>query len=48
LPINYIIIKKYILQVQPSNSQYANPGSAFGETAMGEKYVKAVNQATGK
>jgi hypothetical protein len=31
-----------------SNSQYANPGSAFGETANGEKYVEAVNQATGK
>jgi hypothetical protein len=31
-----------------SNSQYAKAGSAIGETAIGQKYVKAVNQATDK
>lgn len=34
--------------IRTSNSQYAKAGSAIGETAIGQKYVKAVNQATDK
>lgn len=36
------------LPYSDSSSQYAKAGSAFGETAIGQKYVKAVNQATDK